>query len=173
MFCYRCWLSIGGLFAGLSVAAGAFGAHGLDGYFHQKYAAAPPFEKKVVIGGTQTVVATMPLAQKYLADFKTGAEYQMYHGLALLAVGLLALRRPSKWLTVAGCCFVAGTLGFSGGLYAYTLTGMKWLGMTVVPLGGLLFLAGWFALVAAVSSRAGGDERQLVSLDENSAAARG
>ena len=139
------WLMTGAVVAGLAVAAGAFGAHGLDRQFYEKYAG-QTYEKKV---GT-TVVSQVPLAQKYLADFKTGAEYQMYHGLALLAAGLLAQTRPSRRLTIAGVCFVAGVVGFSGGLYAYTLSGEKWIGQFIVPVGGILFLVGWAELALAV-----------------------
>ena len=145
----KCWLTIGAVLAGLSVAAGAFAAHGLDRHFHEVYAD-QTFEKKVTRDGVEKIVSRVPLAQKYLADFKTGAEYQMYHGLALLAVGLLAQVRRSKSLEVAGCCFVLGCLGFSGGLYAYALTGIKGIGMFVVPCGGVLFLAGWTALAYSV-----------------------
>lgn len=147
------WLILGAIVSGLAVAAGALGAHGLDGHFRQKYAGMQ-YEKKVAIDGRETVVSTVPLAQKYLADFKTGAEYQMYHGLALLVVGLLAAARPSRALTVAGCCFLAGCFGFSGGLYIYTIGNVKWAGMIVVPLGGMLFIAGWCALAIAVWFRA-------------------
>ena len=41
----NCWLMVGAVLSGLSVAAGAFGAHGLDGYFHKKYEA-DIYEKK-------------------------------------------------------------------------------------------------------------------------------
>lgn len=145
----NCWLTTGALLAGLAVAAGAFAAHGLDRRFYDVYAG-QTYEKKVTVAGRETVVSQVPLAQKYLADFKTGAEYQMYHGLALLAVGLLAQVRPSRALTIAGWCFLAGCVGFSGGLYAYTLTGTKWIGMIIVPVGGTLFLAGWAAMAIAV-----------------------
>lgn len=145
----NCWLTAGAILAALAVAAGAFGAHGLDRQFHEKYAG-QLYEKKVMIEGRETVVSQVPLAQKYLADFKTGAEYQMYHALALLAVGLVAQTRKCRWLAIAGCCFVIGIFGFSGGLYAYTVTGMKWIGMSVVPIGGTFFLFGWAVLAAAV-----------------------
>ena len=146
----KCWLTIGAVLAGLAVAAGALAAHGLDRHFHEVYSG-KTFDKKITLAGVETVVSQVPLAQKYLADFKTGAEYQMYHGLALLVVGLLSQVRRSKSLEVAGYCFVAGCLGFSGGLYAYTLLDAKWIGMFVVPLGGVLFLVGWTALAYSVS----------------------
>ncbi|HLJ09718.1 MAG TPA: DUF423 domain-containing protein [Planctomycetaceae bacterium] len=145
----RCWLTIGAVSAGLAVAAGAFAAHGLDRRFHAMYAA-QKYEKKITLDGKQTVVSEIPLAEKYLADFKTGAEYQMYHALALIAVGLLAHLRASRMLAAAGSCFVGGSLAFSGGLYAYTLTAAKSIAIFVVPVGGLLFLAGWIVLAIAV-----------------------
>lgn len=138
MCCSQSWLTIGAVLAGLAVAAGAFAAHGLDGYFSTKYAG----QERKVAG------VTVPAAQKYLADFKTGAEYQMYHGLALIAVGLLAGTRPSRWLTIAGSAFAGGIVFFSGFLYALTLTGESWLGK-IVPIGGVLFLVGWLALAIA------------------------
>jgi uncharacterized membrane protein YgdD (TMEM256/DUF423 family) len=144
----NCWLTMGALVAGLAVAAGAFAAHGLDRQLYVVYAH-KTFPKTVTIKGVETVVSEVPLAQKHLADFKTGAEYQMYHGLALLAVGLLAQVRPSRMLTIAGVCFVLGCLGFSGGLYAYALTDTKWIGQFIVPSGGLLFLTGWIVFAAA------------------------
>jgi uncharacterized membrane protein YgdD (TMEM256/DUF423 family) len=144
----QCWLTAGAILAGLAVAAGALGAHQLDRQFREKYAG-QVYEKKVTIEGREQIELE-PLAQKHLADFKTGAEYQMYHGLALMAVGLVAQSRPGRRLSIAGACFVAGSLGFSGGLYAYALTDQKWIGMFIVPAGGILFLIGWIAFAAAV-----------------------
>lgn len=132
------WITIGAVLAGLAVAAGAFAAHGLDRYFANKYAA----EEREVAGHK------VPASQKYLADFKTGAEYQMVHALALVLVGLLAHLRPSVCLTIAGSAFLGGILFFSGFLYALTLTGQRWLG-AIVPIGGVLFLVGWVALAIA------------------------
>jgi len=75
--------------------------------------------------------------------FKTGAEYQMYHALALILCGLLAGRgyRPN----VAVWAFLLGVILFSGSLYLMVLTGTKWLG-AITPIGGVLFLVGWLAL---------------------------
>ena len=41
--------------------------------------------------------------------------------------------------------FLAGTLLFSGSLYAMALSGQRWLG-AVTPFGGIAFLAGWLLL---------------------------
>ena len=118
----RTFLVLGSLSAGLAVAAGAFGAHGLRAR----------------------------LAPDMLAIFETGARYQMYHALALLAVAWVAVRSPGGPATLAGWLFVAGTLLFSGSLYALALSGTRWLG-AITPLGGLCFLAGWAALAWAAA----------------------
>ena len=43
---------------------------------------------------------------------------------------------------------IAGTLVFSGSLYALVLTATPWLG-AVTPIGGVLLLAGWTLLLLA------------------------
>jgi len=132
------WTMIGAVLAGVAVGTGAFAAHGLDKVFTEKYAG----QTRVVAG------ETVPLATKFLGDFKTGAEYQMYHALAMLAVGAIASRQPSRAANIAGWCFLLGIVLFSGSLYALTLTGVtKW--GRVTPFGGLLFLIGWGALAVA------------------------
>lgn len=138
----RFWLSLGAMLAGLSVATGAFAAHGLDQYFKDKY---PATEQKEVAG------QAFPASYKYLQDFKTGAEYQMYHALALIFVGVLSQSRKSRALDVAGWSFLIGIVLFSGMLYALTITGQRVLG-AIVPLGGVAFLVGWVSLVVAVTA---------------------
>lgn len=133
------WLPVGAVLGGLAVALGAFAAHGLDKTLADKYRDAPP---KMVAG------REMPASWKYLQDFKTGAEYQMYHALALLVVGLAARSGRARLLDLAGWSFLLGIGLFSGSLYALTLTGQTRWGM-VTPFGGLLFLVGWAALALA------------------------
>ena len=113
----RVFFGLGALSALISVAAGAFGAHALR-------------ER---------------LAPDMLAVFETGARYQMYHALGLLAVAWAVGRWPGGAAVTAGWLFVAGTVLFSGSLYLLTLTGHRWLG-AITPLGGLAFIAGWAAL---------------------------
>jgi uncharacterized membrane protein YgdD (TMEM256/DUF423 family) len=134
----RFWLTTAAVLGGLGVILGAFGAHGLDSYFVTKYD-----------GQTREVTGqTISAAVKYLADFKSGVRYQMWHVPALLMVGWLSSIRSSRTLEVAGWCFLLGTIFFSGALYVLTITGMRWLGM-VAPIGGTLLIVGWFALAAA------------------------
>jgi len=136
------WILVGALSAAIAVMTGAFAAHSLTDRFAEQYA-----------GQTRMVAGEeIPLARKYLADFKTGAEYQMTHSLALIAVGILASSRRSRMVTSAGWCFLGGILLFSGSLYALTLFGIRVLG-AITPIGGVLFLVGWVFL--ALGSRSG------------------
>jgi uncharacterized membrane protein YgdD (TMEM256/DUF423 family) len=77
----------------------------------------------------------------------------MFHALALLGVAWAATRWPGGAVATAGWLFAAGTLVFSGSLYALAVTGQRWLG-AITPVGGLAFIAGWLALAwAAWSAR--------------------
>ena len=118
----RAFALAGAVSAFIAVAAGAFGAHALRAR----------------------------LAPDLLTVFETGARYQMYHALALLAVAWASNHWPGTPLRLAGWLFIGGTVLFSGSLYLLALTGARWLG-AVTPLGGLLFLAGWAALAIGVA----------------------
>jgi len=137
----RFWIRTGTICAALAVVLGAFAAHGLGDFLLKKYDGVT----RVVLG------QTLPGAVKYLGDFKTAAEYQMYHGLALLAVGLLSFQHPSRMLNVAGWSFLLGIILFSGSLYLLVLTGVRMLG-AITPFGGLAFILGWVALAISASS---------------------
>lgn len=126
----KLWITIGAIFAGISVAAGAFGTHGLEG--SDQY------------------------TERELDIFETAARYQMYHGLALVAVGLLALRDHSKLMVIAGISISFGVVVFCGLLYALVFTKIKMLG-AIVPIGGLAFIVGWVALAAAAWLQIGKD----------------
>ena len=75
---------------------------------------------------------------------RTGAEYQMVHAAAALAVIALAGARVPAWL------FVGGSFVFAGTLYAMALGAPRWLG-AVTPLGGLALIAGWLALAVTLA----------------------
>ena len=116
----KIFFALGSLCGFLGVALGAFGAHALKGR----------------------------LDADLLAAFEVGVRYQMYHALALLAVGWACTRWPGSVLTASGWLFVAGMVIFSGSLYALALSGARWLG-AITPLGGLVLLAGWLCLAWA------------------------
>jgi len=118
-------MALGAVSAAIAVAAGAFGAHGL----------------RVRVG------------PDLLAVWETAARYHLVHALALVAVGQAAQAWRSPLLRVSGWLFVAGTLLFSGSLYALVLSGVRVLG-AITPLGGVAFIAGWLCFAwAALRAR--------------------
>ncbi|MEO0437240.1 MAG: DUF423 domain-containing protein [Pseudomonadota bacterium] len=83
--------------------------------------------------------------------FETAVQYQFYHSLALLAVGVLLISFPSSsLLKFSSYLFASGMLVFSGSLYLLCFTGIKWLG-AITPLGGVGFIGGWLCLLIAVT----------------------
>jgi len=120
----RVFGAIGALSGGIAVAAGAFGAHALRAR----------------------------LAPDLLAVFETAARYQMYHALALLLVALVYAHRPTAPVRAAGWLFTAGSVIFSGSLYALALSGVRALG-ALTPIGGVCFLAGWLCLASVFLRR--------------------
>jgi uncharacterized membrane protein YgdD (TMEM256/DUF423 family) len=118
----RLFLMLGAVSGLIAVGAGAFGAHALRAR----------------------------LTPELLGVFETGARYQMDHALALVVAAWVVSRWPESLAAWAGWLFLAGTIVFSGSLYALALTGVRWLG-AVTPLGGLCFLAGWLCLALAAA----------------------
>lgn len=123
----RLWFFCGALLAGLGVMNGAFAAHGLEDRLVPVYEEIPR------------------LLPERIAQYETGVRYQMYHALALLAVGIVGSRKKSPLFDLAGFCFLMGIVVFSGLLYLLVFTNQPKLGM-IVPVGGLAFVVGWLAL---------------------------
>jgi uncharacterized membrane protein YgdD (TMEM256/DUF423 family) len=71
----------------------------------------------------------------------TGSQYQMAHALAVFAA-LTLHRAGAKSMGLVAALFLAGTVLFSGSLYAMALGGPRLLG-AITPLGGLSLMAGW------------------------------
>jgi uncharacterized membrane protein YgdD (TMEM256/DUF423 family) len=117
----RLWLMLGCLFCCLTVVVGAFGAHML---------------KDV-------------LTPELLPIFDTATRYMMFHGVALLALGLWS--HWERWAASfwPGLFFVFGIILFSGSLYGIVFTGQRWLGM-ITPAGGTLFILGWLLFMFSV-----------------------
>jgi uncharacterized membrane protein YgdD (TMEM256/DUF423 family) len=122
---------LGAVLAGLSVAAGAFGAHSLKGI----------------------------ISVDMLVVFETAVRYQMYHALALLVVSGMLNHLPERGLRVVGWCFVAGIVLFSGSFYVVALTSTRWVG-AITPLGGVAYLAGWVTLAWNLWKQKGGREER-------------
>lgn len=119
------WLIVAAVNGFLAVAAGAFGAHGLQGR----------------------------IDAHALGIFETGARYQMYHALAIGLAALAGRGGASPSAHLACVLFFVGIVLFSGSLYLLALTGTRAIGI-VTPFGGLAFLAGWAALAYAATKAA-------------------
>lgn len=121
------WIRLGAICGGLSVLLGAFGAHSL---------------KKI-------------LTQKSLDTFQTATQYLTIHSIALILVGILAMKAADKdrqRLNRAGKFFTAGILLFCGSLYALAFDGPRFFG-PVTPFGGLCFITGWFLLAFSIKEK--------------------
>lgn len=116
----RSSLIAGTLFGATGVVSGAWGAHGLAAF----------------LGRADT------------GAWDTAVLYQLIHALVLLCIGGLAYLRPSRSLMLAAWSIMAGTVIFSGSLYALVLGAPSWLG-PVTPLGGVGLILGWMSLFIA------------------------
>lgn len=106
-------VAVGAALAGLAVVLGAFGAHALRNR----------------------------IGAEALGWWETAVQYQMWHGLGVLALGLASAR----WMRLPAWLLVSGAIVFSATLYAMALGAPRWLG-AVTPLGGLAMIAGWALL---------------------------
>ncbi len=117
----RLWIRIAALSSLISVALGAFAAHGLEGV----------------------------LSAQSMEVFQTAVKYQMFHSLALLAIINLQddLLQP-RWKILSVRCLLLGIVLFCGSLYLLVMTNISALGM-ITPIGGTAFMIGWLFLFRA------------------------
>jgi len=115
------WIALGAFYAAAAVAAGAFGAHGLENR----------------------------LSDDALGQWETAARYLMYGGLALLIIGGLGERWKTS-IAGPATSLAVGTAVFSSTVFSLALGGPRWLG-AVTPLGGAAMIAGflWLGITAA------------------------
>jgi len=79
---------------------------------------------------------------------RTGGEYQLAHAVAALAALGVRAGGGGRQAAVAAWLFLGGGAVFSGTLYAMAFGASRGLGV-VTPVGGVLLLAGWAALMLA------------------------
>lgn len=118
-------LLLGAFLAVLGVVLGAFGAHALKDKFSEP---------------------------RYEQIWNTAVQYQMYHALGLILLGILSMDSlvgATSLLTWAGYLMLIGVIFFSGSLYVLSVTGVKKLG-AITPIGGVLFLVAWVLLFIEV-----------------------
>ena len=119
----RLFVALGALSAAISVVLGAAGAH--------------------MLGGLPETVANW---------FRTALQYQQFHALGLILVGLVAERSGSRWILAAGALMIAGILLFSGNLFLRALADFHAM-HAVTPFGGGAFILGWLALAVGALQR--------------------
>lgn len=115
----KLFIILGALNTMMAVGTGAFGAHGLEG----------------------------KLSEKYMSVWEKATMYQMYHGLALLIIGVIG-GTTSININWAGWLIFFGIVFFSVSLYVLALTQVRILG-AITPIGGVLFIVGWLMLIIA------------------------
>ncbi len=116
------FIASGALSAALSVILGAFAAHALKSRM-------PP---------------------ETLTVFQTGVQYQFYHSLGAILVGIVVeLTKASALLTTAGWLMLIGILLFSGSLYLISFSGIRSLGL-ITPAGGMAFIVAWLLLAFGI-----------------------
>jgi uncharacterized membrane protein YgdD (TMEM256/DUF423 family) len=116
----RLLVAAGATLAGLAVVLGAFGAHALE----------------------------RRMGAQALGWWRTAVEYQMWHALAVVSLGLFG----RNWVRFPAWLLVAGAFVFSGTLYAMALGAPRWLG-AVTPFGGLAMIGGWAVLALRATRR--------------------
>ncbi|KWW20969.1 MULTISPECIES: DUF423 domain-containing protein [Bacillaceae] len=116
----KLFIILGAINGFIAVALGAFGAHGLEG----------------------------KIPDKYLETWQTAVQYQMFHAVGLLVIGLLAGKISSPLVNWSGWLMLIGIILFSGSLFVLSVTQIKVLG-AITPLGGVSFLAAWVLMVIA------------------------
>ncbi len=116
------WILFAGAIAsGLAVALGAFGAHAMEDL----------------------------LSPQRMQTWETASRYLMYHGLAVLVLGVGLAGNPQlRPLKRAAIVLILGASVFSGSLYILCLTEFIWL-VWLTPIGGLILLSGWSYLAFA------------------------
>ncbi|MGM0882667.1 MAG: DUF423 domain-containing protein [Bacillota bacterium] len=115
------YFALGAINAALAIALGAFGAHGLEN----------------------------SISEHYLEVFETGVRYHMYSALGLMLISLFAKHtNVTKLVRNGGRLILAGTVLFSGSLYAIALSSVSELGI-ITPFGGVAILAGWTCVIVA------------------------
>lgn len=132
----RIWIVVAGLTGAVGVSLGAYHAHGLEAFLKKQTEEAAEVSSR-------------------MENCATAVRYQMFHGLALLGVGLLGLHSKSRLFQVAGVLFFLGMIGFSGGLYLQVFTG-NFIHWSIVPAGGVLLISGWIAVAISGFTMPGG-----------------
>ena len=105
------------------------------------------------VGGAVGSHVLTSLDERSLHSFETAVQFQFLHGLALIALVLVGLRGiGGRWLWAAAWLIAAGTLLFSGSIYAKTFGASPGV-VSMAPYGGVAIMLGWLVFAASVWRR--------------------
>jgi len=113
----RTFIVAGAIGGFLSVGFGAFGAHAIKNN----------------------------ISPDLMTIYQTAVDYQFFHSLGLILIGLIFQQHQQKLIKTAGWLMIVGMVIFSGSLYVLSLTGIRWLG-AITPVGGTAFIIAWLLL---------------------------
>lgn len=114
---WAAWVAVGAILGLLGVAMGAAGTHALEDR----------------------------LDSDALDTLETAVRFQMYHAIALVAVGWLGSVWRSRAVAISCGLLTFGVIVFCGSLYLIALADISAFG-AVAPVGGLSLMAGWGSL---------------------------
>ena len=114
----------------------------------------------VVIGAAGTHALADRLDADSMDTLETAVRFQMYHALALVAVGAIRKAWPvSRAVTLSASLLLFGAVVFCGSLYLLALLDIGLFG-AIAPIGGLSLMAGWGTLAVAAAQRFATGARQ-------------
>ena len=114
-------IKTGIIFSLISIILGAFGTHALENIIADK-----------------------------IEVFKTGVQYQIFHALGLILIGILS-KTFSVNLNKVAYLIIAGIILFTGSLYLISIFKTTSIGI-ITPIGGTLFIIGWSVLLFRLSN---------------------
>ncbi len=104
----------------------------------------------VQLGALGAHALTQSLSASALQGWNFAVQFQFYHSLGLILIGillqLLGNKTPLKW---AGWIMLAGIFLFSGSIYVTALGAPDVIGR-IAPLGGALFMLAWVLIAVAI-----------------------
>lgn len=122
---HKLWIPLAAVLGLTGVGMGAYASHGLG------------------------FIADPALREAARSTLQMAVQQQMFHALALLAVGVWTLKGAgSRWLCAAGGLLALGVLLFSGLIYLRTFTGIETF-RPLVPWGGTCLMLAWLCVAVA------------------------
>ncbi len=105
----------------------------------------------VIMGAVGAHILECNISVNHMGLFNTANQFVMFHALALLALTFMNRYVKRSYTTTIYYLFVIGIALFSGTLYISSLKELTGFGPSIlsklVPVGGLLLIAGWITIV--------------------------